>query len=123
MKDHLEIAVAKVVTLIEEKKVEDFKTFFMSDRAWISDYVLLVSVQNALHAGAIINTLKKDTMSMLTPENANDFYEEPRVSGSAESGWCIVDLNSILIHLVTDEVRTFYKLDTLLEKQGAIYHL
>ena len=54
--------------------------------------------------------------------NSVDFHDEIKQSGSPESGWVILDLNSILIHCVTESARDFYKLDSIYEKYGVIHH-
>ena len=123
MLNNFEPVLSKIVELIEDTKSEDIKLFLMTDRSWIADYVILVSVKNALHSQSVFDALEKGLSPVLNKVGMDDFYNSPKVSGSAKSGWLIFDINSILIHLVVEDVRAFYKLDTLLERQGAIYHL
>ena len=123
MLNNFEPVLSKIVELIEDTKSEDIKLFLMTDRSWIADYVILVSVKNALHSQSVFDSLEKGLSPVLNKVGMDDFYNSPKVSGSAKSGWLIFDINSILIHLVVEDVRAFYKLDTLLERQGAIYHL
>ena len=83
------------------------------------DYILGIGVFNKIQAKAILTDIEKYILEL---DNSDDLFNVPRVSGTAESGWLILDLNSIVIHFVDQENRDFYNLDSLFELQGEVYH-
>lgn len=45
-----------------------------------------------------------------------------RWQGVAQSGWIILDLGSIVVHILGQEERDYYNLEELWEKDAIIYH-
>lgn len=119
--NNLEHAVQAIVHRCDEKKGERVVSFHLTESSWICDYVVLVSAKNSVHCKAILEDLlgQAPVVSALSPK---DFYERPKVSGESASGWIIVDMNSVIVHVVTESMRDFYKLDAFFEKYGIAFH-
>jgi len=121
MKNKLETALDRLVEICQDKKVEHVVSYKLNDASWITDYVLLVTVKNTVHCKALAEELglKTPELAALSPK---DFYERPHMTGNAASGWIVVDLNSIIVHCVTEDMRAYYKLDVFFEKHGVAFH-
>ena len=121
-KSDCEVILNRIITLSEDKKVNLISTFNVSQDMWYTDYIVVLTVGNPIHCRALIETFKTDLLPEIATLNSVDFHDEIKQSGSPESGWVILDLNSILIHCVTESARDFYKLDSIYEKYGVIHH-
>ena len=122
MRPETKTILDKIVEMTDEKKGENIKTFHIENGEWITDYVVLVGASNRIHCEAIVNEYKDKLYESIKGMGSTEFYDEWRQSGSSESGWIVIDLNAILVHCVTQEIRDYYKLDTLFEKYGIVYH-
>jgi len=117
----LERIVEKFVHEGLEKKAENVVSYDLSGSGWITDQVVILGAGNTIHCKALLDALEK-AYKQLSDDEVDELYDNFRTSGSSESGWVVVDLNSILIHCVTEDIRAFYDLDTLFSKQGVTYH-
>lgn len=78
------------------------------------DDVILVTAQNSVHLGAIVDA---------TDKALGKTRESSRLSGRPESGWMIFDGGSFIVHVLVDDVREMYELDMLFSQRGGIaYH-
>ena len=105
-----------------EIQATDIKAFQMENPAFLADYVVLMTAKNNIHIKAISEELDKKSSSLMTKMPSTDIYDEALTSGTTASGWMILDLNSIIVHIMTPEMREFYALDTLLESNSIVFH-
>jgi ribosome-associated protein len=117
----VETIVKKLIEAGLDKKAENVISYDIQESAWITDYILVLSANNTIHCKALLSTLE-DAYSKLSEKEIDELYPTFKKSGSSESGWFVVDLNSIHIHCVTSDIREFYELDSLFEKQGVTFH-
>ena len=115
----LESIVSDLVKIADDKKAEDLRSYYVSEKNWMTDYVIVIGVMNKIQSKAILQDIEKYIYSL---DDQDDLFAVPRVSGTSESGWLILDLNSIVLHFVDQEIRDFYDIDTLFESQGDVYH-
>ena len=45
-----------------------------------------------------------------------------KISGNAESEWVIIDIDSVIVHVISSELRKHYRLDSLFERRSIVYH-
>jgi ribosome-associated protein len=69
----------------------------------ISDYFVIASADNVRQLRAMAETIE----SQLREADVRAFRRE----GVAESGWIVIDYDGVLVHLLTDEQRAFYRLE------------
>jgi ribosome-associated protein len=114
--------VETIAHMADEKKAERIVSIDLGDSSWITDAIILLSVKNSIHAKALLFDLSKELGGVIRDLKSDDFYDDPVVEGDVKSGWVILDLNSILIHCLTDEMRDFYELDSFFAERGVITH-
>ena len=105
-----------------EIQATDIKAFQMENPAFLADHVVLMTAKNNIDIKAISEELGKKSCSLMKKIPSPDIYEETLTSGTTASGWMILDLNSIMVHIMTPEMREFYALDTLLESKSIVFH-
>ncbi|MFC1616867.1 ribosome silencing factor [Candidatus Margulisiibacteriota bacterium] len=101
--------INKLIKICENKKCEDIRQYNLTGNSILSDYFLVLSVKNKIHCRSVLNDLKK---------NVN----RGKVSGSIESEWVILDLGTVIVHIITEKLRTYYKLDSIFERRAVVYH-
>lgn len=97
--------VKKVARIADEKKADYIKILDMRSRLIITDYFIIISARNTrltrrIQEEIYIN-LKKDK---LYPTN---------VCGLSEGNWILADYDDFVIHIFTNELREYYKLERL----------
>ena len=93
------------VAAIEDKKGESIRILDVRGKSSITDYVIIASGSSNPHIKAI-----KSALTDALKEVGVALSTEDREVGS---GWIVVDAFDFVVHLQTQEVRDFYRLDQL----------
>lgn len=94
-----------VANALEEKKGEDILILDITGISSFTDYFVICSgttdrMLKSL-ADTVMNTVKKhDGM-------------KPRQEGRADTGWLLIDLGDVIVHLFSPDQRDFYRLEDL----------
>ena len=115
----LKKVIDSIIDIADAKKAEDLRAYFVAEKNWMTESVVVIGVLNRIQSKSILEDIENFASSL---DNRDDFFDFPRISGTSESGWVIIDLNSIVIHCVDQQSRSFYEIDSLLELQGEVYH-
>lgn len=90
---------------IEDKKGEAIRILDVRGKSTITDYLILVTGTSDPHVkalkGALDRALKDANVQLIGEDRA------------LNSGWLVVDAFDFMIHLQTEEMRDFYRLDQL----------
>jgi ribosome-associated protein len=105
----------KVVDLLADRQAEDIILLDISQVAGFADYFVIASAINPRHMRALLETLDKD----LEAEAARALHQE----GTAESGWVLLDLGDVIVHLFSPEERSYYDLEALWSEGVAVVHI
>jgi ribosome-associated protein len=81
----------------------------------IADYFIIATVDNERQAKAIQDDLqeKLHIEQNIRPLNMSGFE-------TASSGWTLLDYGDVIVHLFTDEMRHYYKLEELWSKAPVV---
>ena len=99
------IKLEEVISLLDDKKVEDIVSIDVKDRTPFSEYYVIGTASNERQLEAIAQIL-------------DDYiYEREKLfakkDGTPESGWYVVDIGNIVIHIMTKEKRELFKLEEI----------
>ena len=97
--------VEVIVRLLEDMKSEDITVIDVSAKTAEIDTMIIVTGTSNRHLQGILNHLKDGT-------KANKQFKTFNVEG-ADSDWILIDLQSILIHIMSKDARQYYQLETL----------
>ena len=93
------------VAAIEDKKGEAIRILDVRGKSTITDYLVLVTGTSDPHVkalkGALDQALKEAQVQLICEDRA------------LVSGWLVVDAFDFMVHLQTQEMRDFYRLDQL----------
>jgi len=80
----------------------------------ITDYVFICSADNAPQLKAIHDAIDEKIRKCDIKGN--------RWEGTADSGWMLLDLGGIIVHVQGSATRRHYKLEELWGKDAIVYH-
>ena len=91
---NLELIVNSIVKIADEKKAEDLRSYFVSEKNWMTDYIIVIGVLNKIQSKAILQDIEKYIYSL---DNSDDFqiklllvfcfYTACRVQEALEVHW------------------------------------
>ena len=95
----------EIVKILDEKQAEDIKILDFRGKNPYLDYFVLATARNVRLANALI-------------EAVDDFCDKENISvrsidNKGESGWFLIDLNSIVVHIFLEQERQKYDLEGL----------
>ena len=104
----LDALCSLIETNLADAKGLAIKKFTVSEQSSLCDYVVIATGTSNRHVAAmakkLITTLKKsDHLSHLTIKS----------EGLKEGVWVVIDLGAIIVHLLQNEAREYYRLDEL----------
>ena len=94
-----------VCNTLDEKQAEDIVTIDMRSVNPYSDYYVVCTAKNVIHAMSLCEFVEEET-------EKNGYHVRLR-EGDRESTWVLLDLNEVVIHIFTSEAREFYRLERL----------
>lgn len=97
--------IRRAIAAIEDKKGENIRVLDVREKSSITDYMILATGTSDPHVKAL-----KAALDHAMKEANVQLIGEDR---SLASGWLVVDAFDFMIHLQTEEMREFYRLDQL----------
>lgn len=104
--ESLELA-NRIAEIIVDKQGEDILILDLREVTTFTDYFVICSGSSRRQLDALQSALRealKKTDEQVTPYH---------VEGLPDSGWVLMDYNSVIVHLFDPEVRNFYRLEEL----------
>lgn len=97
--------VEKVVKIIDDKFGEKINVIDFEQKNPFTDYFVIAEVKNNRQIDGIVNEFIK--------QSKEDKIELRDTDGKADSGWVVVDLYEVVVHIFEKSVRNVYELDKL----------
>ncbi len=98
--------IEKIVKILEDKKAEDVEVLDMRDSEYFVSFVILATTLAQKHAISLLDELK----TRLKAEN------ESFLNVESSDEWSVLDLGDILIHLLSDDYRKIYDIESFLKE-------
>ncbi len=96
--------VERIVASADDMKAENIETLDVRDKTSVADYFIVCSGTSDRHVSSIADKVF---------EKMADQKEKPvRVEGD-RSGWVLHDYGDVILHVMREEQRQFYDLETL----------
>jgi len=91
--------------VLDEKKAGDLKVLEVGELSSITDYLIIATATSAPHLRAMRVDLEK--------ELKDSGARATGIETAEESGWTVIDLFDVMIHLFREDVRSHYGLENL----------
>ena len=98
-------SLALALSVLDDMKAQRVNSIDVSDLTSISDYMIFCTGTSSRHARSIV-----DKISEKAKRSKHTILG---IEGYDSAQWILIDLGAVIIHVMLDEVRTFYKLDDL----------
>lgn len=95
--------VAGVLSALEDLKALEVTRYDLAGRSVLADAVILATGEAGRHIQAMADSLRARSKHLA----------RHAIEGQGESGWVLVDLGDVVVHLMTADRRAFYDLDTI----------
>ena len=93
------------IDALEDKKANDIRVIDIAGVSVIADYFVIASGSNTNQVQAMADNVR---------EALGRAGHEPRqVEGYGSANWILMDYNDIIVHIFSDESRTFYDLERI----------
>ena len=107
--------VLALCTLLEEHKGGDVAALDLRNLHSWTDFFIIATVQSGAHLQGLLRHVKDFAVdrgyAVLRSQGKND----------ENGGWSLVDMGTVVIHLMTAQVREFYELEELWSSAGRIF--
>jgi ribosome-associated protein len=99
-----------VTTALDDLKGQEVKTLDVRGLTSITDYMVIVSGTSERHVKSLADLVVERVKEAGAPTGG--------VEGGGGSGWVLVDLFDVVVHVMQPSVRDFYALERLWEPGG-----
>lgn len=93
------------VEVAEDKQAQDIVMLDLRNITTIADYFVICTAENERQLRTVVNSIDE----ALVEHGARN----PRIEGSFENGWVLLDFSDVVIHVFAPEQRDFYRLERL----------
>lgn len=98
--------VSEVARFIEEHKGKNTVVLYLGPRCSFADYFIITTVTSEGHLRGLFNNL----LAFLEERHIELFRKKKNLD---DVGWQLIDCGTFVIHLMTEEKRSFYDLEKL----------
>lgn len=104
-----------IVNGLEEKKGEDIVLIEIQEISSFTDYFVICTGTSERMLDALADEADRNAKK--------NFGLNARIEGGAQSGWVVVDLGDVVVHLFSQEQREYYRLEELWNKGKVLIRL
>jgi ribosome-associated protein len=88
-----------------DKKGEDVRVIDISEVSTIADYFVIASGSNINQVQALVDNVEEQMHKA--------GYVDPKIEGHGSSTWVLMDYEDIIVHVFSEEDRSFYNLERI----------
>ena len=94
-----------VINALDDMKAQNIVTLDVRGRTSITDYMIIASGTSDRHVKSIAQTVAFQAKQRGEPALGSE--------GVSDGEWALVDLNSVIVHVMQPKVRDYYQLEKL----------
>lgn len=95
--------VEEVIRAADKRKAKNIKAIRICHLTEVTTFMVICEGNSRPQNQAIANAVEEDVLL--------NFQENPTKEGDAASGWILLDYASVIVHIMTPQMRNFYNLE------------
>ncbi len=95
----------RIADILADKLAEDVVVLDLQEAATFADYFVIASGTSERQLQALSDAVQETLR--------DEGVRHVRVEGAAESGWMLLDVSGVVVHLFSPERRAYYRLEQL----------
>ena len=107
--------VEGISNVLDDKQAADITVIDVSKFSPITDYFIIATSTSTPQTRALTRAVDEGLEKL--------GYKAPKWQGKMESNWLILDLGSVIVHIMGAEERKRYSLEEIWEKTAITYHI
>jgi ribosome-associated protein len=104
-----------VVRALEDRKAEEILLLDVQGRCSFADYFVICSASS----DRMLRALKETVVETGHKEHRM----AARIEGRAEHGWVLIDLGSVIVHILAPDRREYYNLEGFWKESKVVVHI
>ncbi|NQY43823.1 MAG: ribosome silencing factor [Legionellales bacterium] len=104
--------VSETNKALEDLKAQNITVINVQKMTSITDYLVICTSRSRKHGQSLSENVRQHIKQM--------GYKNPNIQGLETCEWIIVDMNSVVLHIMLPEIRDFYQLEKLWDKDLVI---
>jgi ribosome-associated protein len=113
-------AVKALCALLEDHKGADITALDLRELHSWTDYFIIATVASAAHRDGLLRHIKEFAGAEGFPLMRGP-GKSPSTGAPSTGGWSLVDMGTVVIHLMSPDVRVFYELEELWSSAKTVY--
>ena len=101
--------------VLDAGKAENIVQLEVTELSVIADYFILCTAGSDPHLRALSERLKREV--------SRKYGFKPRLDGIPASQWIVVDFGTVVVHILSPEMREHYQLESLWSDAPAMEHI
>jgi len=102
--------IKSLINILEENKADEIKVIDIKKFTDIIDYTIICTVTSQIHGVSLSEKIEK-------------YVKEKKIKiigieGKKSTEWILIDLGTIVLHLMSQEIRDFYKIENLYKTES-----
>lgn len=102
-----------IIESVVDSKSSNINAIDISEVSLMADYFVICTGRSRTHIQGIANNILEKVK-----ENNLKLYN---ISGYEQADWILIDLGNVIVHIMSNEIREFYKLEKLWSNGKLIY--
>jgi len=107
--------VEGISKVLDDKQAADIAVIDVSKFSSVTDYFIIATSGSTPQTRALTRAVDEGLEKM--------GFKAPKWQGKIESNWLILDLGSVIVHIMGTEERKRYSLEEIWEKTAITYHM
>jgi ribosome-associated protein len=105
----------QIIDIVEDKQASDIVLLDVREQTSIADYFIIATIDNERQGKAIQDDLqeKLHIEQNIRPLNLNGIEAN-------SGGWVLLDYGDVIVHLFSEEMRQYYRLEELWNKANVV---
>jgi ribosome-associated protein len=103
--------IERITEAAEDKKAQDIVVLNVRRTSAYLDHLVIMTVESRPQLKAVAGEIE------------DKIKDNVRWEGEIESGWIILDLGSVVVHVMEPEARSYYNLEGLWGAEAVVYHI